>query len=88
MQVRGIGSSAWRIWSPAPPVHRLSHRASFAGPGERVVGLDNLSSYYSVALKKPAWTSCGSTAGFTFCEVELADPEAIRGAWGPKRSGG
>lgn len=46
------------------------------GAGHEVVGLDNLSPYYSVALKRDRLARLEGAA-FTFFEVDIADREAI-----------
>jgi UDP-glucuronate 4-epimerase len=45
--------------------------------GERVIGLDNLNSYYDVRLKEARAALLGERAGFTFARVDLADREAM-----------
>ena len=48
--------------------------------GERVVGIDNLSDYYSVALKKARLAELQRHPGFTFRLADLSDMSALRGA--------
>jgi UDP-glucuronate 4-epimerase len=46
--------------------------------GDRVIGLDNLSPYYSVALKRDRLAELGRRHnGFEFVEVDFADNEAL-----------
>lgn len=46
--------------------------------GYRIVGLDNLSPYYSVALKEARLEILKSAAGFTFIETDLSSGEQLR----------
>ncbi len=54
------------------------------GRGEKVVGLDNVNSYYSVQLKRDRLTLLSRDYGdaFTFIEVDFADAAALTGALG------
>ncbi len=45
--------------------------------GERVVGVDNLSPYYSVALKRDRLARLTARNGFSFHEIDIADRDAI-----------
>ncbi|MBV9929924.1 MAG: GDP-mannose 4,6-dehydratase [Alphaproteobacteria bacterium] len=45
--------------------------------GERVIGLDNVNAYYSVALKRDRLAQLGREGGFTFLEVDFADNAAL-----------
>ncbi|SBW04729.1 Uncharacterized 37.6 kDa protein in cld 5'region [uncultured delta proteobacterium] len=45
--------------------------------GHTVVGLDNLSSYYDVALKRSRLALLQPHAAFSFCEQDLADTAAV-----------
>jgi len=46
--------------------------------GETVIGIDNLSSYYSLALKQDRIAVLGSFPGFTFRELDIADADALQ----------
>src|SRR5690606_22038535 len=52
--------------------------------GHEVVGIDNLSSYYSVALKRDRLAQIAGP-GFTFLEADIADREAMRAAFDAHR---
>ena len=45
--------------------------------GERVVGVDNLNTYYDVRLKQARLGRLESRPGFTFCRADVADRAAI-----------
>jgi UDP-glucuronate 4-epimerase len=45
--------------------------------GETVIGLDNLSDYYSVALKKARLSQLESLPGFVFHKLDIADRDGI-----------
>lgn len=45
--------------------------------GERVLGVDNLSSYYDVRLKRARLARIEAQAGFTFIEGDVADRDAM-----------
>ncbi len=45
--------------------------------GRTVVGLDNMSAYYDVALKRDRLAHLQKTPGFTFAEIDLADEAAL-----------
>ena len=45
--------------------------------GERVVGIDNVNDYYSVALKQARLDQLLEHPGFTFHRIDLADREAL-----------
>jgi UDP-glucuronate 4-epimerase len=47
--------------------------------GERVVGVDNLSPYYSVKLKRARLARLDGDARFAFRQVDIADREAMQG---------
>jgi len=49
------------------------------GRGERVIGVDNVNSYYDVRLKRARLARLGEEAGFSFHEVDIADREAMAG---------
>jgi UDP-glucuronate 4-epimerase len=49
----------------------------FAERGERVIGVDNLSDYYSVNLKRRRLAQLASFPAFQFRRVELADRKAL-----------
>ena len=53
--------------------------------GERVVGLDNLNDYYSVALKKARLARLTNRKDFEFHRVDLADPAALAALGGASR---
>jgi UDP-glucuronate 4-epimerase len=46
--------------------------------GEDVVGIDNLNSYYDVALKRARLAQIAAGAAFTFVETDVADREAAQ----------
>lgn len=55
-----------------------SHVALYLlGRGERVVGMDNLSDYYDVNLKKARLARLQAHAGYTHVHADLVDREAI-----------
>jgi len=45
--------------------------------GERVLGVDNLNPYYSVALKEARLATLAGEPGFSFHRLDLAEPEAF-----------
>ncbi|MCX2567344.1 GDP-mannose 4,6-dehydratase [Acetobacter suratthaniensis] len=45
--------------------------------GERVVGVDNLNSYYSPALKQARLARLQQQAGFSFHQLDVSNPEAL-----------
>jgi UDP-glucuronate 4-epimerase len=47
------------------------------GEGKRVVGLDNLSDYYDVRLKRARLARLAAQPNFTFAELDLADGTAL-----------
>jgi UDP-glucuronate 4-epimerase len=47
--------------------------------GKRVLGVDNLNAYYDVRLKKARLARLDGKPGFTFCQADGADREAIHG---------
>jgi UDP-glucuronate 4-epimerase len=47
--------------------------------GERVLGIDNLSPYYDVALKEARLARLTSRTGFAFDLIDIADPAAMAG---------
>jgi UDP-glucuronate 4-epimerase len=47
------------------------------GEGRRVVGLDNLSDYYDVELKRARLARLTAHPNFTFAEIDLADEAAL-----------
>jgi UDP-glucuronate 4-epimerase len=49
----------------------------FLSMGHTVTGLDNLSPYYSVALKNDRLAILGREPGFRFVKVEMADRQAV-----------
>lgn len=51
--------------------------ARLLADGRRVVGLDNLNSYYPVALKMDRLANLTGQAGFSFVRADLADAEAV-----------
>ena len=53
--------------------------------GERVVGLDNLNDYYSVALKKARLARLTNRKDFEFHRIDLADPAALAALGGVGR---
>ncbi len=53
--------------------------------GDEVLGLDNLSPYYSIELKKDRLRQLEGTAGFRFAQLDLADGEALARAFGEAR---
>ncbi|TGY90280.1 NAD-dependent epimerase/dehydratase family protein [Marinicauda algicola] len=46
--------------------------------GERIVGLDSLTDYYDVALKRARLTELDRQAGFEFHRLDLADDDAVK----------
>lgn len=48
--------------------------------GERVIGLDNINDYYSVALKNDRLAQLSEFPSFRFCRVDLADLGALQRA--------
>lgn len=50
--------------------------------GWQVVGIDNLSAYYSVALKEARLAQLLAREGFRFAKVDIADQSALRAAIG------
>lgn len=48
------------------------------GRGDEVVGLDNFSPYYDVALKRARLAQLEGAAGFTFAERDICDAAALR----------
>ena len=53
--------------------------------GERVVGLDNLNDYYSVALKKARLARLTNRKDFEFHRIDLADPASLAALGGVGR---
>ena len=51
--------------------------AALLARGDRVIGIDNLNDYYSVALKRARLAQLESHPGFTFHQVEIGDPKAM-----------
>jgi UDP-glucuronate 4-epimerase len=49
--------------------------------GYRVVGFDNLNSYYDVELKKARLAQLRANTNFTFCHADLKDQPAIQAAF-------
>ncbi len=49
--------------------------------GEAVVGIDNLNSYYAVALKEARLARLQARPGFTFHHADIADREAMAGVF-------
>jgi UDP-glucuronate 4-epimerase len=49
--------------------------------GRTVVGLDSLSPYYDVALKRDRLAVLGAAAGFRFVNADVADADALRAAF-------
>jgi len=50
--------------------------------GEHVLGVDNLNAYYDVRLKQARLARLDGKPGFTFCQADVADREAIHGLVG------
>ena len=50
--------------------------------GEQVIGIDNLNSYYTVALKESRVADLKPHAGFTFLKQDFADLDGLRKAVG------
>jgi UDP-glucuronate 4-epimerase len=48
--------------------------------GERVFGIDNLSPYYSPALKRARLAELGRSPGFSFAQIDVADRAGLRGS--------
>jgi UDP-glucuronate 4-epimerase len=53
--------------------------------GDEVVGLDNLSDYYDVALKRARLARLEAMPGFRFVKMELADQAAMAGLFAAER---
>src|SRR5271154_118917 len=53
--------------------------------GDEVLGLDNLSDYYDVALKRARLARLGALAGLRFVKMELADQAAMAGLFAAER---
>jgi UDP-glucuronate 4-epimerase len=51
--------------------------------GDEVVGLDNLSDYYDVSLKRARLAKLAPAAGFRFVQVDIADRAAMQALEGP-----
>ncbi|HXP77997.1 MAG TPA: NAD-dependent epimerase/dehydratase family protein [Stellaceae bacterium] len=51
--------------------------AALARAGERVLGVDNLSSYYDVRLKEARLAELRNLPGFAFVRLDIAEPGAI-----------
>ena len=51
--------------------------AALLGRGDRVVGIDNLNDYYSVALKRARLARLEAQPGFSFHQADVGDPDAI-----------
>jgi UDP-glucuronate 4-epimerase len=51
--------------------------AALLARGDRVIGIDNLNDYYSVALKRARLAQLESHPGFTFHRVDIGDPKAM-----------
>src|SRR4051794_4720107 len=45
--------------------------------GDTVVGIDNLTPYYDVSLKKARLRQLQEAPGFTFCNANIADRDSI-----------
>ena len=56
--------------------------AALLDRGEDVVGLDNLSEYYDVALKEARLARLGAHAGFAFERTDIAEPGELSAALG------
>ncbi len=81
----------------AEPITLVTGAAGFIGSfvsrgllekGRRVIGVDNLSSYYEVALKEARLAQLGKIAGFQFERVELSRQEEVERLferWKPRR---
>ncbi len=50
--------------------------------GEGVIGIDNLSAYYDVALKRARLARLSREPAFSFHHMDVADPEALAGLGG------
>jgi UDP-glucuronate 4-epimerase len=53
--------------------------------GRPVVGLDNMSAYYDVELKRGRLKTLREHPGFTFAEVDLSDADALNGVFAEHR---
>jgi UDP-glucuronate 4-epimerase len=49
--------------------------------GERVLGLDSMNAYYSVRLKQARLARLQADPGFRFCQLDVADKEAVFAAF-------
>ncbi|MBL8537001.1 MAG: NAD-dependent epimerase [Hyphomonadaceae bacterium] len=63
--------------------YHLSER--LLSEGRRVVGLDNLSDYYSVDLKRARLERLRRHPGFTFAHADLSDASALKGVFNAHR---
>ncbi|MGG5890626.1 NAD-dependent epimerase/dehydratase family protein [Falsiroseomonas sp. HC035] len=61
--------------------------AALLARGDEVIGLDNVNSYYDVALKEARLTRLTSQPGFSFVKVDLADREAVFAALAEANAG-
>jgi UDP-glucuronate 4-epimerase len=52
------------------------------GAGKHVVGFDNLNNAYDIRLKEWRLEQLEDHSGFSFQQVDIADEEALLGAWG------
>lgn len=50
--------------------------------GEEVIGIDNLNDYYDPALKRARLEQLQGRNGFHFCEIDIADTDAVMAAVG------
>ncbi|NKC32216.1 NAD-dependent epimerase/dehydratase family protein [Falsiroseomonas selenitidurans] len=57
--------------------------AALLARGEAVIGLDNVNSYYDVALKEARLARLAALPGFRFLRVDLADRAAMEAALAP-----
>ena len=52
--------------------------------GEEVIGVDNMSAYYDVALKEARLARLENRTGFNFRKLDIADRDAMSGAFTPQ----
>jgi UDP-glucuronate 4-epimerase len=52
------------------------------GRNHQIVGVDSLNAYYDPALKRARLARLGERSGFRFCEIDIADAQALADAAG------
>ncbi|WP_439598033.1 NAD-dependent epimerase/dehydratase family protein [Falsiroseomonas sp.] len=61
--------------------------AALLARGERVIGLDNVNSYYDVTLKEARLARLKPQPGFTFLRLDLAERDAVFSGLAPELAG-